>query len=154
MSDSEPNSVAEKITEAATEKIKTASSKDAPHLGPEDWEKFAAEIARLTVDQFREEVKHQQTTHDLRTEYIPRLYGLILGWLVVVVCFVFMTGFSGFNFNNPNCTENCFQFKLADSVLIAFITSTTVAVLGLFLCAAQWLYPSENTKSGIEKKES
>lgn len=41
-------------------------------------------------------------------------------------------------------------FHLSDSVLIAFITSTTVAVLGLFVTAANWLYGKHNPKKKPE----
>jgi hypothetical protein len=91
----------------------------------------------------------------LREKYTPRLFGIITTWLGIVVLFVFLSAlrFDYFNFNNPECHISCVGFKLSDSVLIAFITSTTVSVLGLFLVVANWMYPSASRKNDKDKKE-
>jgi hypothetical protein len=72
--------------------------------------------------------------HEVRKTYLRRLFVLTVIWLVMVVVFVLMAGF-GYR-----------GFKLADSVIIAFITSTTVSVLGLFHFAAKWLFPARRKK--------
>ena len=70
-----------------------------------------------------------------RDEYVLKLFRLIVSWLVIVVIFVALAATLGNH------------FKLSDSVLIAFITSTTVSVLGLFVIVARWLFPSDNDKN-------
>jgi len=76
--------------------------------------------------------------HDTRKQYVGRLFWLITAWLAVVVALVALTA----------TLKNI--FSLADSVLIAFITSTTVSVIALFVIVAKWLFPSAND----DKKES
>ena len=70
--------------------------------------------------------------HDTRKQYVGRLFWLITAWLAVVVALVALTA----------TLKNIFM--LADSVLIAFITSTTVSVIALFVIVAKWLFPSAN----------
>ena len=36
----------------------------------------------------------------------------------------------------------CWGFKLSDNVLIAFIASTLINVLGLFVVVAKWMFPN------------
>ncbi len=78
-----------------------------------------------------EQLRKLDTTRD---SYIPRLFWLIVSWLVTVVVFIALAATLGERFN------------LSDNVLIAFITSTTVSVLGLFVIVARWLFPSSNDK--------
>ena len=68
--------------------------------------------------------------HDTRKQYVGRLFWLITAWLGVVIALVALTA----------TLKN--TFTLADSVLIAFITSTTVSVIALFVIVAKWLFPS------------
>src|SRR5713226_1052614 len=72
-------------------------------------------------------LQQEREIHDLRKEYLPKLFYLVCGWLIVVVLLVLATSLR--------------WIVLSDSVLIAFITSTTVSVIGLFLIAGRWLYP-------------
>jgi hypothetical protein len=72
--------------------------------------------------------------HDTRKQYVGRLFWLITAWLAVVVALVALTA----------TLKNI--FTLADSVLIAFITSTTVSVIALFVIVAKWLFPSVTDK--------
>jgi len=72
--------------------------------------------------------------HDTRKQYVGRLFWLITAWLAVVIALVALTA----------TLKN--TFALADSVLIAFITSTTVSVIALFVIVAKWLFPSANDK--------
>jgi len=68
--------------------------------------------------------------HNTRKQYVGRLFWLITAWLAVVVALVALTA----------TLKNI--FTLADSVLIAFITSTTVSVIALFVIVAKWLFPA------------
>lgn len=82
------------------------------------------------VELLRQELKESQETHTLRLSYSGKIFYLVCVWLVCVTIAVFLSGFS-------------FQgFSLSDKVLIAFITSTTVNVVGLFIVVAKWMFPS------------
>ena len=65
---------------------------------------------------------------DLQHVFAYLLFGLVSTWLLAVIITIFLCGFAYRN------------FKLNDSVLIAFITSTTTSVIGLFLLVARWLF--------------
>jgi hypothetical protein len=77
-----------------------------------------------------DENERLRDVHELRKEYIPRLFGLTCVWLVVVTVFLWRVA-GGWN------------FYLSDNVLIALITSTTINVIGIFLIAARWLFPTQ-----------
>lgn len=87
----------------------------------------------LEVQGKRADIAHEDALHDTRKIYTSRLFWLIVAWPSVVVLFVALTATI-----KP-------YFNLSDSVLIAFITSTTVSVLGLFMLVAKWLFP-QSTK--------
>jgi len=65
---------------------------------------------------------------DLQEKYAFRLFVLVCVWLFAVLTAVFFSGFQ------PKL------FIISDSVMIAFITSSTASVLGLFLLVAKWLF--------------
>ncbi|HLL72319.1 MAG TPA: hypothetical protein VK363_12835 [Pyrinomonadaceae bacterium] len=94
------------------------------------------EELRAKVEQIYQTLKTNLDVHGLRIEYLTKLFRLIVGWLIVVICFVTASSLK--------------WIVLSDSVLIAFITSTTVSVLGLFMLAAKWLF---NAPHKDEKKE-
>lgn len=88
------------------------------------------EQSRIEVRELEKKYSEEHDLHDTRKQYARRLFWLIVGWLSVVVVFVALAGF------------NAAGFSLSNTVLVAFITSTTVSVLGLFILAAKWLFPS------------
>lgn len=72
--------------------------------------------------------------HDTRKQYVGRLFWLITAWLGIVIGLVALSA----------TLKDI--FTLADSVLIAFITSTTVSVIALFVIVAKLLFPSATDK--------
>lgn len=116
-------------------------------------QKSSAELERLKIENQKLQIENQglelqnqrlkdesgrlRELHDTRKQYVGRLFWLIASWLAVVVALVALSA-----------TLKDF-FTLADSVLIAFITSTTVSVIALFVIVAKWLFPSAND----DKKE-
>ncbi|MES9903676.1 MAG: hypothetical protein ABW168_13505, partial [Sedimenticola sp.] len=86
------------------------------------------------VEALKQELKEAQDTRELRLGYAGRIFWLVCAWLVCVAIAVFMSGFSLWNFN------------LSDKVLITFITSTTINVVGLFVVVAKWMFPNGNDK--------
>lgn len=87
---------------------------------------------QVELEALKQQVQESADTHKLRLSYAKRLFWLVCSWLA---CVVIAVGFSGFH---------VFGFLLSDSVLIAFITTTTVNVVGLFFVVAKWLFPSKN----------
>jgi len=111
-------------------------------------QKASAEIEQLEIqnqglnlqnDRLEDENKRLRELHNTRKEYVGKLYWLIVMWLVIVVSFVALTA-----------TLKDF-FTLSDNVLIAFITSTTISVIGLFIIVAKWLFPSVGDYHNKEK---
>jgi hypothetical protein len=89
------------------------------------------------------QLNQQNDNHRLRLAYTGKIYGLVVGWLV---CVLLCVACSGFSYKG---------FRLSDSVLLAFITSTTVTVVGLFVLVAKWMYPTADrppTAEGLEKR--
>lgn len=93
-------------------------------------------------------------THNLRKVYTTKLFFLTCVWLIAVLFFVGASAFRGIGFtgilhptvgwNVPaeecvNCIAR-FYFQVSDKVLIAFITSTTASVIGIFVIVVRWLF--------------
>lgn len=127
----------QEIAEAAPLEISEAQ----PNEPLVNVEKETLESARLEIEneRLRDELEEARDVHDLRKRYTGRLFWLIVLWLVAVITFVTLTGAWKAG------------FSLSDSVLIAFITSTTVSVLGLFVLVAKWLYPSQHKDDSEQK---
>lgn len=99
-----------------------------PDLGLDlEEHKLSFEISCLQHE--LEELKQNQK---LRTEYASRIFWVVVGWLASVLVCLLLSGFGRLF---------CWPFKLADSVLISFLSSTTVTVVGLFVLVAKWHYP-------------
>lgn len=94
----------------------------------------------LETEGIKRRLDRLENLHVIRKIYVGLLFGLTVAWLGTVGTFV---GFAGFRYQN---------FTLADSVIIAFITSTTVSVLGLFHFAAKWLFSASSEKDSETKK--
>ena len=115
----------------------------------------------------------EKEKHQFRKRFLWCLFSLTCFWLFIVICFVGWNAMSPSienremllhlqtQLSSTLVTTNAINasvlttvtphfcpilFHLSDSVLIAFITSTTVAVLGLFLTAANWLYGKHSQK--------
>ncbi|MDD5125380.1 hypothetical protein [Methylovulum sp.] len=84
------------------------------------------------VETLKQQLKEAKDTHKLRLGYADKIFWLVCSWLIGVVIAVFMSGL------------NAFGFSLSDNVLIAFITSTTVNVVGLFFVVAKWMFPNNH----------
>lgn len=159
---SHPTGKAEALAEQEKEALE---SRDATteKLATLLYRKEEAEITAREIgnEELRRESDRGRDLHILRKDYTRRLFGLTVIWLMSVLFFVFLTGFKG---NIPfyihdgikfiffplslNQTTECakcwnFSFGLTEKVLIAFITSTTASVIGIFVIVAKWLFPSE-----------
>ncbi|HEV7684880.1 MAG TPA: hypothetical protein VGO68_22410 [Pyrinomonadaceae bacterium] len=79
-------------------------------------------------DWLRQEIRHTKHLHYVRLFLLAALFVLVLMWLFSVAALLTLQAFRVWDFN------------LSDKVIIAYITSTTVSVLGLFHIAAKWLF--------------
>jgi hypothetical protein len=132
-----------KLAQEVLNLITEAASKDTPlseeptdpnlHLPLEEHKLYYEE------ESLKQELLESKDTHNLRLSYTTRIFILVCTWLAFVVISVYLTGFKSLN------------FSLSDKVLIAFITSTTISVLGLFIVVAKWMFPINNPKN--DKKE-
>ena len=113
------------IVVAAQDKELEAEIDEPDNLPKYQYEKLALDNKRL-----EDENERLRDVHELRKAYIPKLFGLTCVWLSVVT--VFLWKVAGWR-----------DFYLSDNVLIALITSTTINVIGIFLIAARWLFPTQ-----------
>ncbi len=93
--------------------------------------------------------EYEGKKHDLEVEremleqrkaYASRLFDLSGYWLLFIGVFLLFSG--------------CGVLKVADSVLIALITTTTANVLGLFYIVARWLFPNKNNTETKDQSKS
>lgn len=86
------------------------------------------------LDQMAADLTHDNDLHELRKRYSLYLFVLVVVWVVTVWATLVFQGFGKF----PHADG--LAFSLSDTVLVAFITSTTASVLGLFGIAAYWMF--------------
>ena len=95
-----------------------------------------------------QQLLEKQQTHEIRKKHLGRLFYLTLCWIVVIWIVVVLQGFGQI----PTKT-NMFdlKFELSEAILIAFMTTTTTTVLGLYGIAAYWLYGAPKKSESSEK---
>jgi hypothetical protein len=98
--------------------------------------------------------KHDNDIHGMRMSHTRLLLGLALVWIFVILAVVLLQGFGQW-FTPLFEGYKYLSFKLSDTVVIAFITSTTATVLGLYGIAAYWLYgkPKQQEKAVAKDKK-
>jgi hypothetical protein len=86
--------------------------------------------------------------HDLRVNKFDTLFSLVKTWLIFVIIVLVFSAIAG---SQPLIIRSwSVVFKLSDAVLITFITTTTLTVLGLFVIAAKWLFITPTSKTNIK----
>lgn len=105
------------------------------------------EIKRLEQKllQLRAQVKQDADRHTLRKRYSIALFVLALLWILTVWLFVALQGLGSVPWFSH------WKFRLSDAVLIAYITSTTASILGLYGIAAYWLFGDTKRKPPPKK---
>lgn len=107
-----------------------------------------------SADQTRARTEGIRQTHKLRKKYSNRVYRFMVGWVVSVGLLVVLDGFEAplictDSVPNPDLVERTFFWlcgvspavEIEDSVMLAIVGSTTVAVLGLVLAVVKGLFP-------------
>lgn len=87
-------------------------------------------LKKLQNERYKDESDHWKTIYELRKQYIPYLFYMVVCWLVFVSVIIVLSGIE--------------IIKFSDAVLIALITTTTATVLGIFVIVAKWLFPSQS----------
>lgn len=135
------SAIASKIVKAAeAEKAGVAETQVSSATDILSLETRLLENGRLEaeVEDLKDQLKQERNLHGWRKGVLVALFILIALWLLLVVAYVGLSAMSGPK--TPDVWALPFVFKLSDGVLIAFITSTTISVLGLFIIAAKWLF--------------
>ena len=115
----------DKIT-AATEPAESLicePSSSVPAIHETDWEDaIAAAKAQSTIHAH----KHESICRWIQVVTIPAVFFIVIFWLLctqVIVCLVGMK-----------------KMELSDTVMVAYLTTTTVNVIGLLYVILKWLY--------------
>lgn len=120
---------------------------------PLDVIRTRALVAR--VESLEHQLLERRDLHKLRKRHSSRLFGLTVAWVMVVWLVVLLQGFEQW-FTPLFSGYEHLKFKLSNTVAVAFITSTTASVLGLYGIAAYWLFgkpkSDEKTNSKDQKK--
>lgn len=90
----------------------------------------------------KQKLDHENQNQELRKKNLRNLFLLTLVWVVMVWTIVLLQGFGGFPLQLQS-NYIYLNFKLTDTVLIAFMTTTTATVLGLYGIGAYWLFKSK-----------
>jgi hypothetical protein len=98
----------------------------------EERDAFKKERDKLRFNLEEQKFNERYDLHELRRTYTPYLFYMTVGWLVFVALLVTASSIG--------------WSHLTDAVLIALITTTTTNVIGMFLIAARWLFPSKGQK--------
>ncbi|MBW1251058.1 hypothetical protein I7860_30810 [Pseudomonas tolaasii] len=111
------------------------------------------------IDDLSQQLSERKDLHSIRTKHAWLLFGLTVGWVGVIWLVVLLQGFGQWflPFPAPSPDERYLKFTLSNTVIVAFMTSTTATVLGLYGIAAYWLYgkkpPVKSEKADAEKKD-
>lgn len=90
------------------------------------------EIRSLEIEQARTLLKGQQQDIAARQKYARNIFWMIIVWLIAIYVLVIMEGLNIIN--------------LADSVLITFISGTTINVIALLGFVVKYLFSSPSNK--------
>jgi hypothetical protein len=91
------------------------------------------ELAEFEAESKRLDLVDKQQDIEARKKYANKIFTLISVWLGCMLVVILLAGFG----------SKCEWFKMADSVLIALITTTTGSVIGLFAIVANYLFKNK-----------
>lgn len=119
--------------------IKNAASHDKPieeDNNPPDLEVSLVDYQQqYQINALEQQLQENKDNHNLRTKYANKIFWLVCIWLGCVIIAVLLVGFE------------LYGFKLSDKVLMTFIATTTLNVLGLFAIVAKWMFQQNNKPS-------
>ncbi|PSJ15926.1 hypothetical protein [Nitrosomonas supralitoralis] len=95
---------------------------------------------RYQINNLAQQLKENKENHDLRTKYANKIFWLVCVWLSCVIFGLLLSGFS-----------ESTGFIISDRVLITFIVTTTLNVLGLFVIVAKWMFQQNTYHPKVKK---
>jgi hypothetical protein len=121
-----PEDFTKKLTEALTRSLKDVSNVPDPETRQEE-DDLEKEHARAILRGVKQDIEE-------RKKYAKCFFILACFWLAAITVLLLLQGFGSFWFG-------LMPFKVADTVLLAVIGSTTVNVLGILYVVANYLFP-------------
>ena len=112
-----------------------------PDLSSIPDDRLDAAAQRITVREMARRVTEDEKLSGLREQYASRIFNLTIVWLAVVIFVVVLSGVSLPVRSGIWAGIYQIKFELPEAVLIAFIGTTTVNVIALFLAVTAWLFP-------------
>jgi hypothetical protein len=110
----------------------------------EDLDQIKRRREKQRADRELQDAHHDGDLHGIRKAHARYLLGITVAWLLLVWFVTMLQGFGQWFLTifapDGSKGEHYLSFKLSDTVMVAFITSTTATVLGLYGIAAYWLY--------------
>lgn len=91
---------------------------------PKEIEFYERDWKRLLNEDFEQNIKFRKRTARC-------LFWMVAIWLILIMAVVFLQGFSGTWY---------WTFRLANTVLVTLISSSTATVLGLFVIVARYFF--------------
>lgn len=93
---------------------------------------------KLSKYKLTRQEQYDDDIHELRKKYLPKIYSLIILWFAFIIL-----GFTTYTigiFLLEMHTKFYVQI-LPGYVIVAFLTTSTANIIGLFVVCARWLYP-------------
>jgi anaerobic C4-dicarboxylate transporter len=115
------------------EVLDSALEKDEVANLDEDLGTYQRKARETSLQKKEHELEVERVMLKQRKRYAILLFGLSAVWLIFIGAFLVFAGIE--------------KLKVADSVLIALVSTTTANVLGLFYIVARWLFPNKNIES-------
>ena len=116
-----------------------AKSKEDPSKDP-----YQIKQDELAHRRSEETLRDYKETNTLRQKYAKNIYRLTYIWLIFIGIVVLLTGIGDLHIviEKWSLEFSLIDFELSDNVLIAFITTTTINVIGIIYIVARWLFPN------------
>ena len=101
------------------------------------------ELQKLLADQTRAQTEQLRQIRELREKYAERVYKLLWWWVIAAIALLILDSFQppAVSKNSPWIFRLILSFEIDTPVMVAFLGSTTVAVVGLVLAVVRGLFP-------------
>lgn len=113
---------------ALLNRIKANAARHAPELADNRALEGEENLNTVGDTWLRQEIRHTNQLHYVRLFILGLLLFLVILWLASIPVLLYVVGTK---WNN---------FQISDAVIITYIGSTTISVLGLLRIAARWLF--------------
>jgi hypothetical protein len=127
------------LTGVQGDKLATSGTEEPdPTRGLEEYKpEHQIAILKVGLEKVQQQLQEDKDLHSIRQRHAEWLFKLTVGWIAALGVIVLLQGFH-------------LYFQLSDTVMIAFMTSTTATVLGLYGIAAYWMYRNGKPPSSLQ----